>query len=337
MEKNFYINNMSSRTQRSGDARSSIGQRPRIKCAVTWGFTLAEVLLTLGIIGVVASLTMPALISDYQKKVNETASMVFETRLEQALQQMNIAEDLTGHGSTAEFLDTLKKYMKIIKTCDADLTPCFSEQINDLNTVDIEFMGTSKWGTAVEAFVLQNGTTALIKYNPGCTSPGIAAKGSELRNCIAITYDTNGLKKPNQVGKDVGGNASFMLVISDNLRITAGDVPFEPINGDYWLGAKQECEKLGLRLPSNGGDTTSGGGACPGGTITKNNDIYKDSEACQIFDWCKTNPCSDAYKVYWLNEVLNATPANAYGFDALSGAVGTRGKDNASRYLRCVE
>jgi prepilin-type N-terminal cleavage/methylation domain-containing protein len=32
-------------------------------------FTLAEVLITLGIIGVVAALTMPSLIANYQKKV----------------------------------------------------------------------------------------------------------------------------------------------------------------------------------------------------------------------------------------------------------------------------
>ena len=32
-------------------------------------FTLAEVLITLGIIGVVAALTLPALISNYKKQV----------------------------------------------------------------------------------------------------------------------------------------------------------------------------------------------------------------------------------------------------------------------------
>ncbi|MDR1168777.1 MAG: prepilin-type N-terminal cleavage/methylation domain-containing protein, partial [Heliobacteriaceae bacterium] len=32
------------------------------------GFTLAEVLITLGIIGIIAALTMPALISDYKEK-----------------------------------------------------------------------------------------------------------------------------------------------------------------------------------------------------------------------------------------------------------------------------
>lgn len=37
-----------------------------------YGFTLAEVLITLGIIGVVAALTVPALISNYQDKVQDT-------------------------------------------------------------------------------------------------------------------------------------------------------------------------------------------------------------------------------------------------------------------------
>ena len=35
------------------------------------GFTLAEVLITLGIIGVVAALTIPALIGNYQKKKSQ--------------------------------------------------------------------------------------------------------------------------------------------------------------------------------------------------------------------------------------------------------------------------
>ena len=37
-----------------------------------YGFTLAEVLITLGIIGVVAALTIPSLISNYQDKVQDT-------------------------------------------------------------------------------------------------------------------------------------------------------------------------------------------------------------------------------------------------------------------------
>ena len=38
-----------------------------------WGFTLAEVLITLGIIGVVAALTIPQVVQNYQKQATATA------------------------------------------------------------------------------------------------------------------------------------------------------------------------------------------------------------------------------------------------------------------------
>lgn len=37
------------------------------------GFTLAEVLITLGIIGIVAAMTLPTVITNVQKKVVETS------------------------------------------------------------------------------------------------------------------------------------------------------------------------------------------------------------------------------------------------------------------------
>lgn len=52
-----------------------------------YGFTLAEVLITLGIIGVVASLTMPSLIANHRKEV-------LKTELKKAyseLQQVNLS------------------------------------------------------------------------------------------------------------------------------------------------------------------------------------------------------------------------------------------------------
>ena len=48
-------------------------------------FTLAEVLITLGIIGVVAAMTMPNLIASHQKKVLETSFKKSYSSLLQAL------------------------------------------------------------------------------------------------------------------------------------------------------------------------------------------------------------------------------------------------------------
>lgn len=50
------------------------------------GFTLAEVLITLGVIGVVAAMTMPVLVQNYQKKLVVTRLKHFSSTMQQAAQ-----------------------------------------------------------------------------------------------------------------------------------------------------------------------------------------------------------------------------------------------------------
>ena len=51
------------------------------------GFTLAEVLITLGIIGVIAALTLPNLITQYQKSATVQGLKVAYSLLSQAVQK----------------------------------------------------------------------------------------------------------------------------------------------------------------------------------------------------------------------------------------------------------
>lgn len=82
-------------------------------------FTLAEVLITLGIIGVVAALTLPSLINNYQKQVIETRLSKFYTTINQAVTNSQIENgDFRDWELTAEnnLYDVyLKKYLKITK------------------------------------------------------------------------------------------------------------------------------------------------------------------------------------------------------------------------------
>lgn len=52
-----------------------------------FGYTLAEVLITLGVIGVVAAMTLPTVINKYQKSVVETRLKNFYSTINQALQR----------------------------------------------------------------------------------------------------------------------------------------------------------------------------------------------------------------------------------------------------------
>ena len=49
-----------------------------------FGFTLAEVLITLAIIGIVAAMTIPTLIANYQERSWNTAATVFDRKLTEA-------------------------------------------------------------------------------------------------------------------------------------------------------------------------------------------------------------------------------------------------------------
>ena len=82
-------------------------------------FTLAEVLITLGIIGVVAAMTLPVLIAKYQNQVKTTRLKKFYTTFAQAtlLAQNEYAsvkgeEILTGSSDPDQMYDYLVKYYK---------------------------------------------------------------------------------------------------------------------------------------------------------------------------------------------------------------------------------
>lgn len=62
------------------------------------GFTLAETLITLGIIGIVAALTMPALLSNYRKHLTETRLKHFYSEINQAIKHAEI-----DYGNTSEW------------------------------------------------------------------------------------------------------------------------------------------------------------------------------------------------------------------------------------------
>ena len=81
------------------------------------GFTLAEVLITLGIIGVVAAMTIPTLMSTFAKQRTETQLKAFYSRINQTI-KMSIADNGDPDGwveekaySYDEQVEFLKQYI----------------------------------------------------------------------------------------------------------------------------------------------------------------------------------------------------------------------------------
>lgn len=95
-----------------------------------FGFTLAEVLITLGVIGVVAALTMTTLINNinnmqyksaYKKAYSDFSNVLSRALSEDELVPRTSTWDINA--GTSEW-NAMKKYFKVVQECEK-LTPCW--------------------------------------------------------------------------------------------------------------------------------------------------------------------------------------------------------------------
>lgn len=166
-------------------------------------FTLAEVLLTLGIIGVVVVLTIFALVGKYSDMQRSVALKKAYTNLSQA-----ILMSQQEHGELADWdrapyhrkgmlewsNEYIFKYMKKVTACEGGNNqlkcPTDGDKICKAHNGEC---GGINWRMAI--YVLADGENIYI-FSGG--NP-VAGKSSFLH----ILVDTNGVKKPNVFGKDV--------------------------------------------------------------------------------------------------------------------------------------
>ena len=253
-------------------------------------FTLAEVLITLAIIGIVAALTIPTLVQNYQERAWNTASQVFQRKLGEALRVMNVQGTLAGYTTTEAFVDELSKHIKITRICENDdITTCFSDTVTwgdeevDMSKVKkAKNFGQNDWDTNTVAVQFANGINSVIAYNPSCTQNQFSNNEITINengigtNCLAILYDVDGFKNPNTQQKDLRGlnvtslgGSNCAIELSDGTCFTA---PFYPTavtkaecdqlvadgypikecstENDYWAGAVKACKDMGSSLPS---------------------------------------------------------------------------------------
>jgi prepilin-type N-terminal cleavage/methylation domain-containing protein len=151
------------------------------------GFTLAEVLITLLIIGVVASLVIPAIINDIQEADYKIAYKKAYSVASQSLMQSYNDGELTSRNTYQDAAALNANYIvfksKFIITTDCpypNASKCWAN-------------GEQFWGNAnlQDAFIDNAGMSWGKLCNSSCGF-----------NTQIIFLDTNGLKRPNVYGKD---------------------------------------------------------------------------------------------------------------------------------------
>ena len=157
------------------------------------GFTLAEVLITIGIIGVIASVTLPALNSNLIKSQLEVQTEKFYTQFSRAMDLYKVdngVDYITGMDFNAE--DFIKKYFNYSKRCTT-ATECYADQYQKLGK-DVKFVEPSTWfKDGVYTYALSDGTVFTFEDFNTVDEPGP----------LTLVFDTNGRKGPNKAGYDL--------------------------------------------------------------------------------------------------------------------------------------
>lgn len=221
------------------------------------GFTLAEVLITLGIIGVVAAFTLPTLIHAYQEKVIVHSLAEVYSILNQAYKMSSddngpiSAWDLSSNQdeARAQIIEKLAPYMKSYSICDNKNTKCKDHQMPvDMNGKDTNVSYTYN-------MILGN-TIKINIDNTGSQTSSIAEK-----DCDAGCYATSGgaggyaahLIMVNVTGKDnkpMWGKDLFLFAILDR-----GIIPY----GVVGWAKKSKCDPSGASSAGWWNGTTCAG------------------------------------------------------------------------------
>lgn len=177
-------------------------QNPGLK-----SFTLAEVLITLAIIGIVAAISIPALNNKVQDMQNITAWK--KTYAEVTLASKKIANDeggsligTFGDNDTIEktMRDSFTTYLKANKKCDDgnEVTDGCWHKSDKWYRLSGEIANHNLGAEA--GFIMSNGTLFSFSFtSPDCES-GVTQNTTA---CGSIYIDVNGFKGPNTIGKDI--------------------------------------------------------------------------------------------------------------------------------------
>ena len=227
-------------------------------------FTLAETLITLLIIGVVAVLTIPTLTTQINEYILQKQKDVFSKKWVDGLSQMRVDGKLESSYTTAEFVNEMQNYFKIANVCDSsNLANCFAEKITSYENGEAEEFEVKDLKSAknfnkteedapVYGIRFADGTSMLLAYKKGCTGISEGDTKGNHTQCLLYVYDVNANKSPNTYGGNTGtdsnksdGEISTMNKGRDlvgNASITKGNaygLDFEIIGNTSY--AKEAC------------------------------------------------------------------------------------------------
>ena len=171
------------------------------------GFTLAEVLITLVIIGVIAAMTIPTLINktnnhEYVSRLKKVYSTLSQATNKIIAEEGNPKADIGGWATSQEVIYNMyKKHLSLSKDCGLD-TECAAHYASWRENSSIN---NSEGNYSL---ILADGSQIWLgNVNTGCSYETSGTSNI----CYLIHVDVNGKKGPNLLPKDV-----FAFAVKEN-------------------------------------------------------------------------------------------------------------------------
>jgi prepilin-type N-terminal cleavage/methylation domain-containing protein len=189
------------------------------------GFTLAEVLITLLIIGVVASLVIPSLINDTQRQEDYSkllkAVSVIQTagnliRIENGGRMANVVNN------SIDLANLFAEKMHYIKRCDSTASSpnCYMSNLENMYTLNGGLLGnyTPYPYQGHSKIVTGDGIVYIFQVLSASCQDAHYSENGQPRTCGVVFADINGAKTPNTWGKDI-----FVIFINDYNVVISGN------------------------------------------------------------------------------------------------------------------
>ncbi len=245
-------------------------------------------LITLGIIGVIAAITLPALIENVTERKNSERHANIVYKVTQAMEIMKAHGELSGtYPSTEAFVDELQKYLKVSKRCDsnhiADCWPTKTVIDGEGEEFEISKARTGRQlslttNTNNVGLILADGASIILNYNPDVgkiddTDALVSSKKSlpvgggrskefvytsNATASIDFVTDVNGSAAPNAETINNKFNDIRSLTAARFKGCAGSDIPgvgcVVDVGGQglTWQSAKDKCASMGMSLPTMG-------------------------------------------------------------------------------------
>ena len=186
-----------------------------------FGFTLAEILIVIGIIGGIAIMVLPTIKDNYEEHVFESRAKATYNILQQAVALSKYSGDRYYGGDPETFFNKyIKDSIKLSRVCGYEMG-CGKEY--DINTLSKNEAIKATWtnNNNKYAFSLNNNANVIvigsvISYVRQILATETHGDRNDL-GAIVLMYDTNGPEEPNILGLD-----TFVVVWNGRELVPAG-------------------------------------------------------------------------------------------------------------------